>query len=212
MAVARGRPKSAEALLDGAPPSPLRSPRLKEIGVIRTTALALVMASALTATARAQTAPYTPPEGDFSVDFPAQPEVQIRPAHRSRDVAHRRYVTQEPARALVVAIDDYPDGVLPQAADAGVYDKMLRTRADDDNAQLVSTRPARLSGRPCLEGRIVDTNGVVEEIRVLMVGDRIYQLTFVHPDGADPAGADAAFFSSFKISPANPSAGPSADR
>jgi hypothetical protein len=204
MATAAERPKSAP-LLDAAPSAPLRSRRMKEIGVIRATPLALVMATALTAAAWAQTSPYTPPEGDFSVDFPAQPEVQIRPAHRSRDVAHRRYVAQETARALVVAIDDYPDGVLPQSADGGVYDKILRTRADDDNAQLVSTRPARLSGRPCLEGKIVDTNGVVEEIRVLLVGDRIYQLTFVHPDGADPAGADAAFFSSFKITPAGSS-------
>ena len=180
--------------------------------MIRATVLAIVAASALAGAARAQSSPYSPPEGDFSVDFPAQPEVQIRPAHRSHDIGHRRYVEQEPTRALVVAIDDYPDGELPQSADAGVYDKMLRARADNDSAQLVSTRPARLSGRPCLEGRLVDMNGVVEEVRVLLVGDRLYQLSFVHPDGADPAGADTAFFGSFRITPANPGSGPSSER
>lgn len=166
--------------------------------MIRTTALAIVMASTLAGAGQVQPL-YAPPEGDFSVDFPDAPAVQTRPAHRSHDIGRRRYVAQEPARALIVAIDDYPDGVLPQSADAGVYDKMLRGRAEDDNAQLVSTRAARLSGRPCLEGTLVDMNGVVEEVRVLMVGDRIYQLTYAHPDGADPAGADTAFFGSFKI-------------
>ena len=176
--------------------------------MIRTTAIAIavVMASALASAAQAQASAYSPPEGDFSVAFPAEPEVQIRPAHRSHDIGRRRYVAQEPARAMIVAIDDYPDGELPQAADAGVYDKILRSRADDENAQLVSTRAARLSGRPCLEGMLVGTNGAVEEVRVLMVGDRLYQLTYVHPDGADPAGADATFFGSFKITSVGPSA------
>lgn len=164
----------------------------------RTAALALAFALAAAAAGRTE-APYAPSEGDFSVAFPNAPSVTSQPAHRSHDVAHRRYFAQEPSRAMEVAIDDYPQGELPQVPDAGVYDKILRTRAENENAQLVFTRAARLAGRPCLEGALLDMNGVAEEVRVLIVGDRMYQLTYIHPDGIDPAGADAAFFGSFKI-------------
>lgn len=166
--------------------------------MIRYAALALALLAAGAGLARAQSL-YVPPEGDFSVAFPAAPSVTSQPAHRSHDVAHRRYVEQEPSRVMIVAIDDYPDGELPQSADAGIYDKILRDKAEDEKAQLVSTRAARLAGKPCLEGTLTDANGVVQEVRVLLIGDRMYQLTYVHPDGVDPAGADAAFFASFRI-------------
>lgn len=149
------------------------------------------------APARAQSL-YAPAEGDFEIAFPAAPEVQSKPANRSRDVAKRRYVVQEPSRAMIVSIDDYPDGDLPAAANGGVYDRMLRNRAEDEDAQLLSTRPARLSGRPCLEGAIL-AKGAVEIVRILMDGQRVWELTYALPEGADPAGADAAFFSSFRI-------------
>ncbi|HEY5412648.1 MAG TPA: hypothetical protein VIJ94_18160 [Caulobacteraceae bacterium] len=161
--------------------------------------LVLVLAAlAFAATAGAQ-ALYSPPEGDFQVAFPDAPSVQVKPAHRSKDVASRHYVDQQPSRAMVVVIDDYPDGTLPTAADGGVYDRMLSTRAENDDGKLVSTRAARLSGHPCLEGAITNGAGDLEIVRVLMIGNRIYELTYGLPGGADPAGADTAFFNSFKI-------------
>jgi len=161
-------------------------------------ATALLASAALSAAAWAQ-ALYSPPEGDFAIAFPQAPTVQSRPANRSKDVAMRRYVDQDHARAMVVSIEDYPDGILPASPNAGVYDHFLRSVADDRNAQLISTRAARLAGQPCLEGQIMDPSGDLEIIRVLMVGQRVYELTYVVPEGADPAGGDAAFFSSFRI-------------
>jgi len=158
----------------------------------------LSAALALSGAAAAQ-ALYSPPEGDFSVAFPDTPAVRDQPAQRSKDIGVRRYVDQEPGRAMVVSIEDYPDGALPAAADGGVYDHMLRGLAEDRNGQLISTRAARLAGRPCLQGRIMDPSGDVEIIRILMIGDRIYQLTYALPEGADAKGADQAFFDSFKI-------------
>jgi hypothetical protein len=157
--------------------------------------LALVAIAA--APARAQSL-YSPAEGDFEIAFPAAPEIQSKPANRSKDVAARRYVVQEPSRAMIVAINDYPDGDLPAAANGGVYDRMLRNRADSEDARLISTKPARLSGRPCLEGAI-ESKGAIEIVRILMDGDRVWELTYALPEGADPAGADAAFFGSFRI-------------
>ena len=161
--------------------------------------LPLVLAGlAFAATAGAQ-ALYSPPEGDFQIAFPDAPMVQAKPAHRSHDTASRHYVDQQSSRAMVVAIDDYPDGALPTTADGGVYDHMLSSRAENDQGKLLSTRAARLSGHPCLEGSILDGAGDMEIVRILMIGNRIYELTYGLPEGADPAGGDTAFFNSFRI-------------
>jgi hypothetical protein len=160
-------------------------------------ALALLASGGLAA---AQ-APYTPPEADFTIAFPSPPTVQVKPAKRSHDIGRRRYIDQEPTRIFTLSIDEYPDGALPQLVDAGVYDHILRDDAGDDPTRLVSTRPARLSGRPCLEGMFKNKDDTVEQVRVLMVGDRIYQLSYIHAADAEQPEAAAAFFNSFKITP-----------
>ena len=160
--------------------------------------LAVLAAAASAAGAQAL---YSPPEGDFSIAFPDKPQVQSRPANRSKDVAIRRYVDDQPSRVMTLSIEDYPDSALPSAANAGIYDHMLRNRADDRDEQLISTRAPRLGGKPCLEGRFTDKTGNIEIVRVLLIGDRVYQLTYAMPEGAEPNGADAAFFNSFRITP-----------
>jgi hypothetical protein len=162
-------------------------------------AIALVAASPLAAAAQAV---YSPPEGDFSVAFAAPPKVEAHPPNRSKDIGYRRYVEADNAHAFVVSVDEYPEGGAPLSAGAGVYDRLLRGHAEDSGAQLVSTRPARLAGRPCLEGTFKDDNEVVEVIRVLIVGNRLWRLTWVHPDGADQDAAANAFFGSFKLTAA----------
>ena len=165
-------------------------------------AIVIAAVAALAAGAAFAQALYSPPEGDFTVDFPQAPSVQSRPANRSKDIAVRRYVDQERGRALIVSIQDYPDGILPASADAGVYDHLLRNIAEDRGAMLVNTRAARLSGRPCLEGVLAQPGQDSEYVRVLMLGTRVYELTYALPEGADPAGGDQAFFNSFKITKA----------
>ncbi len=142
---------------------------------------------------------YRSPEGDFAITFPMAPTVQTRPAHRSNDIAERRYVDEENGRTFMVTVDDYPSGVLPSEADEGVYDRLLRSYAKSDPASLKSTRPTRLSGRPCLEGVYMDADGNVQVIRVMMLGDRIYQVTYVHAPDVNAPGAADAFFNGFKI-------------
>ena len=158
----------------------------------------LATAAVLAAPAGAQSL-YSPPEGDFQVAFPDAPTVQSRPANRSKDIAARRYVVQEPSRAMIVAIDDYPQGDLPPAANSAVYERMLRNRAADEEGRLLDTKAARLAGRPCLEGSIETRGGALEIVRILLIGDRLWELTYAVPEGADPAGADGAFFGSFRI-------------
>ena len=143
--------------------------------------------------------PYRAPEGDFIVMFPMTPTVQSRPAHRSNDIAERRYADEENGRTFMVTVDEYPQNVLPPEPNEAIYDRLLRSYAKADPASLKSTRPTRLAGRPCLEGAYMDADGNVQLIRVLMLGDRIYQVTYVHADGVDAPGAGDAFFNSFKI-------------
>ncbi len=152
------------------------------------------------ASAQAQTpAPYSPPEGNFTVDFPSPPNVQSREAVRSKDIGLRRYVDQERDRAFIVAVDLYPPDILPRSPNGGVYDHLLRLHAEDDMLTLVSTRAARLSGLPCLEGTFTDKDENLEIVRVLVVGDAIWRVTYAHPaDLTDPEPAKA-FFASFKL-------------
>ena len=172
-------------------------------GIVWSLALALALALAAIAPAAVAQALYSPPEADFSVAFPGPPRVQVEPAIKSHDIGRRRYMAQEPNGAYIVSIDEYPDGQLPQLVDAGVYDHILRDHAGDNPTRLVSTKPARLAGRPCLEGTFHQPDGVVEVIRVLVIGDRIYELTFAHSEEADRPDAASAFFGSFKLTPAN---------
>ena len=161
--------------------------------------MAMLAAAALfAAPARAQSL-YSPPEGDFQVAFPDAPSVQMRPANRSKDIAARRYVVQQPNRAMIVAIDDYPQGNLPASANSAVYERMLRNRADDEEGRLLDTKAARLAGLPCLEGSIQTKGGATEIVRILLIGDRVWELTYAVPEDIDPAGADGAFFNSFRI-------------
>jgi len=138
-------------------------------------------------------------EGDFTVVFPMTPTVQNRPAHRSNDIAERRYVDEENGRTFMVTVDEYPQDVLPPEPNEAIYDRLLRSYAKTDPASLKSTRPTRLAGKPCLEGTYMDPDGNVQMIRVLMLGERIYQVTYIHADGVDAPGAGDAFFNSFKI-------------
>ncbi len=144
---------------------------------------------------------YAPPEGDFSIAFPAPPTAQAQPAKRMNDVSIRRYVVQQQGRAYVLLVEQYPQGVLPPSANAAVYDRLLRSHADDSNTELISTRPARLAGLPSLEGTFKDMDGDVEVLRVLMLNDRIYRLTCARAPGLDDAGEAGAFFGSFKLAP-----------
>ena len=166
--------------------------------------VAALFALCLTGAALAQVRPaalmpWTPPEADFSVSFAATPHVQTRPAERSKDIGLRRYSDAQGGEAFVVSIDAYPPDILPHSADSGVYDHMLRAHAEDSETQLVSTRPARLSGRPCLEGTFADKDDNGEIVRILVVGDVIWKLTWAHvADISDRAAADA-FFASFKL-------------
>ncbi len=171
------------------------------LAVLATLPSAAVLAGVFAAVSVQAQALYVPPEGDFSVAFPAPPTAQAQPGKRMNDVSRRRYVVQTAGRAYVLLVEQYPQGMLPPSANAAVYDRLLRSHADDSNTELISTRPARLAGLPSLEGTFKDTDGDVEVIRVLMLNDRIYRLTCARAPGLDDAGEDGAFFGSFKLAP-----------
>ena len=173
-------------------------------GLGRLTCCTALGAACVALAALAQDA-YRPAEGDFTAAFPMAPAVQTQPARRSHDVASRRYVDEEDGKAYMVSVDEYPPGVLPPAPNEAIYDKILQSFVHDDPQSLKSTRPARLSGRPCLEGIFINADGEVQTTRVLIIGDRLYRVSYSHVDGVDPPGVKDAFFSAFRITdPAAP--------
>ncbi len=165
---------------------------------MRTSAGAVLAALALASAAWTQDG-FHPAEGDFTAAFPATPAVQTQPARRSKDVGYRRYLDEENGSAFMVSVDEYPPGVLPPAPNEAIYDRILKSLAKDDPESLKSTRPARLSGRPCLEGLYQNAEGAIQVARVLIIGDRIYRVSYTHNDGVDPPGVQDAFFNGFKI-------------
>jgi hypothetical protein len=165
---------------------------------MRRVAILSLLMLVLGASARAQDI-FRAPEGDFAVAFPMAPTVQSKPARRSKDVAQRRYVDDENGRVFSVGIDEYPDGVLPPSPTESTYDRVLNMLAGDDPQSLKSTRPARLSGKPCLKGHFEDMDGDVRIVRVLIIGDRVYQVSYIHAENVDPPGESDAFFNSFRI-------------
>jgi hypothetical protein len=165
---------------------------------MRRAAILLLLALAMSSDAGAQ-AVFRAQEGDFAVTFPMAPTVQTKPARRSRDIAQRRYIDDENGRVFSVAVDEYPDGVLPPAPTESTYDRVLTMLAGDDPQSLKSTRPARLAGKPCLEGRFEDVDGDVRIVRVLIIGNRVYQVSYIHAENLDPPGEADTFFTSFKI-------------
>ncbi len=161
--------------------------------------LIALLAAVLVAGAAYAQALYSPPEADFSVAFPMPPTVVVRPAKRMSDVAVRRYVDQEASRAFVVTLEDYPQGDLPPSANGAVYDRIMRSHAEEVSTELVSTRAVRLAGRPSLEGTFRDSDGNVEILRVLMLPDRLIRLTYARAAGLEDPSGPEAFFASFKL-------------
>ncbi len=142
---------------------------------------------------------WSPPEADFTVELPSDPSAQAAPPKRMSDIGHRRYVVQEPTRAMVVAVEEYPEGDRLPAPNAAVYERILQGHAENNGTELVSTRASRLAGRPSLEGVFADPRGDVEIVRVLLSGRRIYRLTYAYAADSESRGGAEAFFASFRV-------------
>lgn len=141
---------------------------------------------------------FSPVENDFSVAFVAAPKVQPPSTNDKAVGAFRQYVAQQGGETFALTVDAYPASFTAPAPTQATYQRLSWAHAREANAAVVAERPAMLSGRPGWEGTYRTSAGNIEVRRILMVGNRIYQLS----DTASQVGARAEdFFSSFRISP-----------
>lgn len=158
----------------------------------------ILMMAAIAAPAMAASR-FDSPEHDFSVAFPADPVIEGRRAANDDDSSYAIYDLQDNGVAYTVRMDRFPTSLPPPAPDMRTYTLMLRSHARESASRLVSTAPARLGGRDAVEGIFVRDDGARQQMRVLLIGRRVYQVSYTGPDGAESAATGAAFLDSFRI-------------
>ena len=165
-----------------------------------TAAAGAVMASAWPGSGEASAEPlFVSPQHDFRIAFPNPPEIEGRGAKTDDASGYRTYSARGRQGAFLVRVDQYPKTIPVPAPDPQVYELILRAYAAQSASRLETTTPVQLDGHAALQGLFAHAEGTTEIRRVLMVGRRIYQLSYT---GADRAAADetaAAFLDSFRI-------------
>lgn len=140
---------------------------------------------------------YSPPEADFRILMPATPSAEVQPARSIDDASFRRYAAEAAEGAFALTVDRYPDSIRVPQATQSMYERMLWAHAKEKGLTLTGSRPVLLSKLPGAEGRFAAADGTVEVRRILMLGGRIYQLSYVAKPGA--SGSGEAFFASFQV-------------
>ena len=156
-----------------------------------------LMTAAIAATAIAASR-YDSPEHDFSVAFPADPVVEGRRAANDDDSSYAIYDLQDNGVAFTVRVDRFPSSVPAPKPEQNTYELTLRSHARESGGRLVSMTPARLAGRAAMQGIFAGSNGVQQQMRVVSVGRRVYQVSYTGPEGAASAATGAAFLESFR--------------
>ena len=97
-----------------------------------------------------------------------------------------------------VRVDQYPKSIPVPDPSERAYRLLLRAHAYERSSRLVSATPVKIGALDGLEGAFASDAGGPEQMRVVMVGHRVYQISATLPDGAaDPAPA-GAFLASFR--------------
>ena len=144
-------------------------------------------------------ASYSSSEREFSADFPVTPQVAGQAAINDDAPAYRTYEAHQNGRAFLVRIDEYPRSIRVPEPSPRAYELLLRVHAAESASKLVAVTPAKLGDRAAMQGVYVNAIGALEQRRVLMVGHKVYQVSYTRPDGAGSPTEGDAFLDSFRI-------------
>ena len=168
---------------------------------MRMAGLAAVIGALICGGAEMAPTTFSPAEGDFIIAFSTAPTSRTEGGGRNQP-GFRRYAARNAGQTFVVTVDQYPDHIRVPAPTKVIYQRLAWAHAQDLGVQLVSDEPVTVAGLAGWEGvyRLADMSTEVR--RILMLGDRIYQLSATGPgeDALSPAGE--AFFGSFRITAA----------
>ncbi len=143
--------------------------------------------------------PYTSPDGDFSIAFPVTPKISARSEAGDFDPGYQIYVADDGGRSFMVRVDQYPTAIPVPVPNQRTYELLLHAHALERSSRLVSMAPVQFAGRPAIQGVFTTVDGATEQMRVLIVGHRLYQVSYTHADGAGTPGEGDALMDSFKV-------------
>ncbi len=142
---------------------------------------------------------FIPLERDFSVLFPAPPQIDGHAPTSDDDSGFRTYLVQDQYGSYLVRIDQYPKSIPVPDPNPRAYRLLLRAHAVQSSSRLISVTEVKVGGLAALQGDFVSDTGGAEQMLVLMVGHRVYQVSRIVRSDAPAAAAPDPFLESFRI-------------
>ena len=170
---------------------------IEQVAAILMTAITSVLAGPPAVTSPPP--PFESPSQDFRVSFPTMPLMTGHAPADDDDSGSWIYAVRLNGRSFMVRIDQYPNHIRVPAPNQRTYELLLRAHAEESSSRLVLVKPVEVAGLAGLQGDFVDARGADELVRVLMVGRRIYQLSYTLPPGGDGGEQGDGFLTSFQI-------------
>lgn len=162
-----------------------------------------LMALFFAATAQAQWTDFTSSAGRYSVAMPGAPQTNSQAVDTKvgKVTATMSYV-EIADRVYMVTFNDYPAGSVARGGAAKVLDGVINGIVGSlPGGQKASDRAIDIDGKPGREVTVTGIQGAASSalIRVLVVGDRLYQLMALGA-GNQPSDPDAQrFVQSFRL-------------
>jgi hypothetical protein len=146
----------------------------------------------------------------FRAAFPCQSNISNRTVNSPiGPIIITLYTCSGEADAFLVAVNEYPHGtVRPENTDA-VYEGIVNGMVSEVHGVVRSATPfvfGDITGREVLAD-LPQQHGVLKS-HVLLIGDRLYQVTCVGQTGTDSGPRCAAFLNSFTLTDKTPASPP----
>jgi len=142
-------------------------------------------------------------DGHFAASFPSA----VRRGNRIVDkeigqIATFQVYASQGAVAFMVTYSDYPDGYVAKTGAATVYRDAAKGAAEDAKGTVRGEENCKLGDVAGLEV-VIDgpDRGYVERMRLYVVGDRLFQVTYVGPPDSEAGKAALDFLDSFRLLP-----------
>jgi hypothetical protein len=162
------------------------------------------MLATLAVAGRADPTPVVDEDGHFSATFPAA----VRRANRIVDkdigqIVTFQVYTHQGAVAYMVTYNDYPEGYVAGAGAAAVYKNAAKEAAENANGTIRGQDNCKLGDVAGLEV-VIDgpDRGFVERMRLFVVGNRLFQVTYLGPPDSEASKPALDFLDSFRLLPA----------
>jgi hypothetical protein len=142
-------------------------------------------------------------DGHFAANFPAA----VKRANRIVDkdigqIATFQVYVSQGGVAFIVTYSDYPEGYVAKTGAATVYKDAAKEAAGNAKGTIRGEDNCKLGDVGGLEA-VIDgpDRGYVERVRIYVVGDRLFQVTYVGPPDSEAGKPALDFLDSFRLLP-----------